>query len=84
MMFYLMTLNLQWFLVEEPPMVQDNGKFVYYIMEDEKSADDQVREIEIIFYEIHAEDMVLSEMFKVATIIEKLPPSWKDFKNYCK
>ena len=28
--------------------------------------------------------MVLSEDFKVATIIEKLPPRWKDFKNYLK
>ena len=28
--------------------------------------------------------MVLSETFQVVAIIEKLPPSWKDFKNYLK
>jgi len=28
--------------------------------------------------------MLLSESFQVVTIIEKLPSSWKDFKNYVK
>ena len=28
--------------------------------------------------------MVLSESFQVAAIIENLPLSWKDFKNYLK
>ena len=28
--------------------------------------------------------MMLSETFQVAAIIEKLPPAWKDFKNYLK
>ncbi|XXG47037.1 hypothetical protein AAC387_Pa02g1747 [Persea americana] len=28
--------------------------------------------------------MSLSESFQVAAIIEKLPPLWKDFKNYIK
>ncbi|XXG48240.1 hypothetical protein AAC387_Pa02g2746 [Persea americana] len=28
--------------------------------------------------------MSLSESFQVAAIIEKLPPLWKDFKNYLK
>ena len=27
---------------------------------------------------------MLSETFQVKTIIENLPPSWKDFKNYLK
>ncbi|WP_265645613.1 hypothetical protein, partial [Escherichia coli] len=31
-----------------------------------------------------AEGMELSESFQVACIIEKLPPAWKDFKNYLK
>ena len=38
----------------------------------------------MILHEIHAERMVLSESFQVASIIEKLPPNWKDFKNYLK
>ncbi|XP_070043061.1 uncharacterized mitochondrial protein AtMg00810-like [Nicotiana tomentosiformis] len=28
--------------------------------------------------------IVVSEAFQVATMIEKLPPSWRDFKNYLK
>ncbi|XP_060668919.1 uncharacterized protein LOC132800037 [Ziziphus jujuba] len=28
--------------------------------------------------------MVINEAFQVAIMIEKLPPSWKDFKNYIK
>ena len=27
---------------------------------------------------------MLSETFQVAVIVEKLPPAWKDFKNYLK
>ena len=28
--------------------------------------------------------MSLSESFQVAALVEKLPPAWKDFKNYLK
>ena len=28
--------------------------------------------------------MVVNEAFQVAAMIEKLPPSWNDFKNYLK
>ena len=28
--------------------------------------------------------MMLSKTFQVAAIIDKLPPTWKDFKNYLK
>ena len=38
----------------------------------------------MIIHEIHAEGMVLGESFQVATVIEKLPSAWKDFKNYLK
>ena len=36
----------------------------------------------MIIHEIHVEGMVLSESFQVAIVIGKLPPAWKDFKNY--
>ena len=38
----------------------------------------------MILHEIHVEGMTLSESFQVATIIEKLPPGWSNFKNYLK
>ncbi|PON64298.1 hypothetical protein PanWU01x14_126120 [Parasponia andersonii] len=34
--------------------------------------------------QIQVEGMVICEPFQVATIIEKLPPSWKNFKSYLK
>ena len=60
------------------------GRFLDYKMVDGKSVTDQVRELEVIFHEIQAEGMMLSEVFKAAAMIEKLPPTWKDFKNYLK
>ena len=38
----------------------------------------------MIIHEIHAEGMVLGEIFQVTVFIEKLPPTCKDFKNYLK
>ena len=38
----------------------------------------------MIIHERHAKGMVLGESFQVAVVIEKLPPTWKDFKNYLK
>nr|GEW92003.1 hypothetical protein [Tanacetum cinerariifolium] len=38
----------------------------------------------VLIHEIHAEEMNVSVTFQVATIIEKLPSSWVDFKDYLK
>ena len=54
------------------------------MMVDSKTVISQVQEFQVILHEIHAEGMQLSETFQVAAMIEKLPPSWKDFKNYLK
>jgi len=35
-------------------------------------------------HEIEVEGMILSETFQFATIVEKLPPAMRDFKNYLK
>ncbi|KAK1380646.1 CCHC-type domain-containing protein [Heracleum sosnowskyi] len=35
-------------------------------------------------YDMESEGMPMNEAFQVAVIIEKLPPGWKDFKNYLK
>ena len=44
----------------------------------------QVQEQQVILHEIHAKGMSVSESFQVAIIIDKLPSSSKDFKNYLK
>ena len=60
------------------------GRFLDYRMVDSKTIISQGQDLQVILHEIHAEGMVLSEYFQVAAIIEKLPPNWKDFKNYLK
>ncbi|XP_073290547.1 uncharacterized protein [Primulina huaijiensis] len=60
------------------------GRFLDFKMVDSKSMMSQVQELQLILHEIHAEGMSLSESFQVAAMIEKLPPLWKDFKNYLK
>ena len=60
------------------------GRFLDYKMVDSKTVTSEVQELQIILHELHAEKMELSESFQVAAIVEKLPPSWKNFKNYLK
>ncbi|KAK6128170.1 hypothetical protein DH2020_038089 [Rehmannia glutinosa] len=60
------------------------GKFLDYKMVDTKTMISQVQETQIILHDLVSEGMILSESFHVAAIIEKLPSSWKDFKNYLK
>ena len=60
------------------------GRFLDYKMVDSKTVVSQVQELQVILHEIHAEGMMLNKTFQVAAIIEKLPPAWKDFKNYHK
>ena len=60
------------------------GRFLDYKMVDSKTIISQIQDLQVILHEIHAEGMVLSESFQVSPIIEKLPPNWKDFKNYLK
>ena len=60
------------------------GKFLNFKMNDGKSVVKQVEELQIIVHELDDEGMKLNENFLVGSIIEKLPPSWKDFKIYLK
>ena len=53
-------------------------------MVDNKIMISQVQEFQLILHEIEAEGMTLPETFQVATIVEKLPPVWRDFKKYLK
>ncbi|KAK6164085.1 hypothetical protein DH2020_000949 [Rehmannia glutinosa] len=53
-------------------------------MVDTKTVIGQVRKIQIILHDLVSEGMLFNESFQVPAIIEKLPPLWKDFKNYLK
>jgi len=80
-----------WESLEKKYKTEDAGtkkfvvaKFLEYVMKDNKTVISQVQEFQIILHEIEAEGMMLSESFQVAAMIEKLPPRWRDFKNYLK
>ncbi|KAM2422377.1 hypothetical protein ACFXTH_028601 [Malus domestica] len=60
------------------------GKFLDYKMVDSKSVVSQTEDLQKIIHDIHVEGMVINESFQVTSIIEKLPPSWKEFKSYLK
>ena len=60
------------------------GKFLDFKMVDSNTVLSQVQQLQVVVHDIHAEEMTLSETFQVAAFIEKLPPSWRDFKNYLK
>ena len=57
------------------------GRFLEYKMVDNKTVISQVQEFQLIFHEIEAEGMILPETFQVATIMEKLPPTWRDSRT---
>lgn len=44
----------------------------------------QFQRLQIIIQEILSKGMTIDETFQMASIIEKLPTTWKDFKNYLK
>nr|XP_009779276.1 PREDICTED: uncharacterized protein LOC104228500 [Nicotiana sylvestris] len=60
------------------------AKFLDYKMIDNKIVGTQVQELQLIFPDLIAEGMVVNEAFQVAAMIKKIPPSWRDFKNYLK
>ncbi|XP_076929525.1 uncharacterized protein LOC143593962 [Bidens hawaiensis] len=59
-------------------------RFLDYKMVDSKTVISQVQELQVILHDIFAEGMTLSETVQVASMIEKLPPNWVEFKNYLK
>ncbi|KAK3006049.1 hypothetical protein RJ639_017339 [Escallonia herrerae] len=58
------------------------GKFLDFKMADSKTVISQVQEFQLILHDILVKGMVLGESFQVDALIEKLPPTWKDLKNY--
>ncbi|XP_019237515.1 PREDICTED: uncharacterized protein LOC109217701 [Nicotiana attenuata] len=80
-----------WNALEKKYKTEDAGlkkfvaaKFPDFKMIDGKSVITQVQELQVIVHDLLAEGMVINEAFQVAAFIEKLPPLWKDFKNYLK
>ncbi|XP_076930458.1 uncharacterized protein LOC143595291 [Bidens hawaiensis] len=80
-----------WEALEKKYKTEDAGTknfvvacFLDYKMVDSKTVISQVQELQLILHKIHTEGMTLSETFQVAAMIEKLPPSWIEFKNYLK
>ncbi|KAK2997500.1 hypothetical protein RJ639_024791 [Escallonia herrerae] len=80
-----------WESLEKKYKTEDAGskkfvvsKFVDFKMVDSKTVISQVQEFQLILHDIHAEGMVLGESFQEAALFEKLPPTWKEFKNYLK
>ncbi|XP_042059345.1 uncharacterized protein LOC121803814 [Salvia splendens] len=60
------------------------AKFLDYKMVDTRPVMEQVQEFQMIIHELAAEGMALPDNFTTGTTIEKLPPSWRDFKSYLK
>ncbi|XP_049349458.1 uncharacterized protein LOC125814031 [Solanum verrucosum] len=60
------------------------AKFLDYKMIDSKTVVTQVQELQVIIHGLLTEGLVVNDAFQVAAIIGKLPPLWKDFKNYLK
>ncbi|XP_059288625.1 uncharacterized protein LOC132041975 [Lycium ferocissimum] len=60
------------------------AKFLDYKMVDSKNVGAHVQELQVLILDLIVEGMVINEAFQVAAVIEKLPPSWRDFKNYLK
>ncbi|XP_021732277.1 uncharacterized protein LOC110699091 [Chenopodium quinoa] len=57
------------------------SRYLKFQMTDDKSVEVQSHDLQKIAHEIISEGMALDEQFQIAVIIDKLPPSWKDFKN---
>ncbi|KAF3675080.1 hypothetical protein FXO38_04907 [Capsicum annuum] len=89
MFFYLTTLCLQRFTTVDAPEALEgtSNKEHFMIVEAWKYSDFLGKNyilsvLQDDLYNIYS--LIVNEAFQVASIIEKLPPMWKDFKNYLK
>ena len=60
------------------------SKFTDYKMINSRPVMEQVQEFQMIIHGLVAEGMILPDNFVRCILIEKLPPSWKEFKHYLK
>ncbi|XP_076908675.1 uncharacterized protein LOC143565659 [Bidens hawaiensis] len=80
-----------WDTLERKYKTEDTGtkkhnvtRFLDFKMIDSKTLMSQVQDLQILICDIIFEGMTFNETFQVAAMIEKLPPSSVDFKNYHK
>ncbi|PHU10351.1 Pathogenesis-related protein 1B [Capsicum chinense] len=80
-----------WGALEGEYKIEDTGikkflvaQFLDFKMIDSKSVVSQVYELQVIIHDLLAEGLIVNDAFQVVVIVEKLPPLWKDFKNYLK
>ena len=85
------TSKILWDSLDKKYRTEDAGtkKFIVarlleFMMVDSKKVVNQVQDLQMIMHDMEAEGMPMNEAYQVAVIIEKLPPGWKDFKNYLK
>ncbi|KAJ9550828.1 hypothetical protein OSB04_014873 [Centaurea solstitialis] len=60
------------------------GNFLNYKMVDTRPVMEQYHELQRMLGQFAQYDMKMDESISVSSIIDKLPPSWKDFKNNLK
>lgn len=77
-----------WEALEEKYLAEAAGskkflvaRFLEYKMTDEKPVVEQFVELHLLINEILAEGMHIDESLQVSTVIEKLPPSWNEYKR---
>ncbi|KAH7842618.1 hypothetical protein Vadar_007401 [Vaccinium darrowii] len=57
------------------------ANFLHFEMTDEKDVSSQIHEFHLITLELKNEGMELPEAFLTAALIEKLPETWREYKN---
>ena len=57
------------------------SRYLNYKMTDDKFVEEQSQELHNIAHEIFVEGMQLPKQVQIVVVIDKLPSTWKDFKN---
>ncbi|KAD2393511.1 hypothetical protein E3N88_40488 [Mikania micrantha] len=85
------TAKVLWDNLEAKYMAEDSSSkkflvsnFINYKMVDSRSVMEQYNELLRILGQFSQHDMKMDESIQVSSIIDKLPPSWKDYKHNLK
>lgn len=85
------TAKQHWNILQTKYLIEDAtskkflvSNFMRFNMVDNKPIMEQLHEIQHILSQFQQKDMNMDESIVVSSIIEKLPPSWKDFKKSLK